>query len=157
MIYYEVKASYVKDAGQGKTKSTKEVYLVRAFNYADAETRMADILSHMSFEGMPEMDIKKVKYVDIFDSELNEDDKFYKAKVVYTSIEGEGDSMREKKIAQLMLVRAGSIKGALQRLEKNLAGTASDYSIHTISETLILDYFDFAVADVAASKQESAE
>ena len=68
MIYYEVKATYVKDAGDGKMKSTKEVYLVRALNYADAESRMVETLSHYSHEGMPEVEIKKVKYVDIFDS-----------------------------------------------------------------------------------------
>ena len=53
-----------------------------------------------------------------------------------------------------MLVRAANIKGALQRLEKNLVGTASDYFIHTISETLIMDYYDFSVADVAAQPAE---
>ena len=101
-----------------------------------------------------EVEIKKVKYVDIFDSEVVTDDKFYKAKVVYTSLEGEGDSLKEKKVSVLMLVRAANIKGALQRLEKNLAGTASDYFIHTISETLIMDYYDFSVADVAAQPAE---
>ena len=59
MIYYEVKATYVKDAGDGKMKSTKEVYLVRALNYADAESRMVETLSHYSHEGMPEVEIKK--------------------------------------------------------------------------------------------------
>ena len=54
MIYYEVKATYVKDAGDGKMKSTKEVYLVRALNYADAESRMVETLSHYSHEGMPD-------------------------------------------------------------------------------------------------------
>ena len=95
-----------------------------------------------------------MKYVDIFDSEIVTDDKFYKAKVVYTSLEGEGDNLKEKKVSVLMLVRAANIKGALQRLEKNLSGTASDYFIHTISETLIMDYYDFSVADVAAQPAE---
>ena len=125
MIYYEVKATYVKDAGDGKMKSTKEVYLVRALNYADAESRMVETLSHYSHEGMPEVEIKKVKYVDIFDSEIVTDDKFYKAKVVYTSLEGEGDNLKEKKVSVLMLVRAANIKGALQRfLRKTILNTA---------------------------------
>ena len=154
MIYYEVKPTYVKVAGDGKMKSTKEVYLVRALNYADAESRMVETLSHYSHEGMPEVEIKKVKYVDIFDSEIVTDDKFYKAKVVYTSLEGEGDNLKEKKVSVLMLVRAANIKGALQRLEKNLSGTASDYFIHTISETLIMDEYGWSVADVAAEPAE---
>lgn len=154
MIYYEVKATYTKEVGDGKMKSTKEVYLCKALNYADAETRMVETLSHYSHEGMPEVEIKKVKYVDIFTSDNPQADRFYKAKVIYTSLEGEGDNLKEKKISTLMLVQAWDIKSALQSLEKNLQGTASDYTIHTVSETLIIDYYDFSTADINAAPVE---
>lgn len=152
MIFYETKVSYTKEVGDGKLQSTKEVYLCRALNYADAETRMLEAVSVYSHDGLPECDIKKVKYVEVFTSDNPNADKFYKAKVIYTSLEGDGEQLKEKKVANLFLVQAWSVESALKALEKNLGGTASDYSIHTIAETLILDYYDFAIAD-AKSEQ----
>jgi len=151
MIYYETKVSYTKDMGEGKIHSTKEVFLVQALSYADAETRIIEEVSHYCFEGMPEVNIRKVKYVDVFPCDNPNADKWYKAKVVYTTIDGDGDSLKEKKIASLMLVQAWDFASALQLLEKNLKGGASDYTIHTISETPILDYFNYAIADVNPS------
>lgn len=144
MIYYETKVSYSNMEG----KKTKEVHLVQAMNYADAETRIIEEVSHRTFDGLPEVEIKKVKYVDIFTSDDADADKFYKAKVIYTTFDTNGDQMKEKKVASLFLVQASGVRTALQHLEKNLQGTASDYSIHTISETLILDYHNYATADV---------
>lgn len=160
MIYYETKVSYTKEVGDGKMQSTKELYLVQALNYADAEERIIEAVSHYSHDGMPEVDIRKVKYVDIFRTDNPNADKWYKAKVIYVTLEGDGEQMKEKKVANLMLVQAWDIKSALQMLEKNLGGTASDYSIHTIQETQILDYYDFGVADVkegAATDTPAAE
>ncbi|MBQ0034719.1 MAG: DUF4494 domain-containing protein [Bacteroidales bacterium] len=144
MIYYETKLSYTNMEG----KKTKEVHLVQAMNYADAESRMIEEISHRSFDGMPEVEIRKVKYIDIFTTTDADADKYYKAKVIYTTFDTNGDQMKEKKVASLFLVQAASLRAALQSLEKNLQGTASDYTIHTISETLILDYHNFSTADV---------
>ncbi len=152
MVYYETKVSYSKEVGDGKFQSVKEAYLVRALSYADAETRILEQVSVYSHDGLPECDIKKVKYVDVFRTDNPNADKFYKAKVIYTTFDGDGENMREKKVANLYLVQAWDIKSALQLLEKNLVGTASDYSIHTISETLILDFYDFAIADINDAK-----
>lgn len=152
MIYYQTKVSYTKEVGDGKFQSTKEVYLVRALNYAEAESRILEAVSVYSHDGLPECDIKKVRYVDVFRSDNPNADKFYKGRVIYTSFDGEGDNMKEKKISSLFLVQAWDIKSALQSLEKNLGGTASDWSIHTLSETQILDYYDFAIADAREAK-----
>lgn len=144
MIYYETKVSYSNMEG----KKVKEVHLVQAMNYADAESRIIEEVAHRSMDGMPEVEIKKVKYIDIFTFDDADADKFYKAKVIYTTFDTNGDQMKEKKVASLFLVQAASVSSALRHLEKNLQGTASDYSIHTISETLILDYHNYSTADV---------
>lgn len=148
MIYYETKATYQKDAGDGKMSKAKDVYLVRALSYSDAESHVIEYVSHYCFDGMPEIEIKKVKYLEVFCNESPEADKFYKVKAVFTTFDGEGDQMREKKTAQLFLVQAKSAEAAIKHFEQNMRGGMSDYTVHTVSETLILDYLDFGVADV---------
>lgn len=151
--YYETKVSYNKDAGEGKITAAKEVFLCRALSYTDAEQHMIEVASSYAFDSEIEVEIKKVKYVDVFTSENPNADKFYKAKVVYTIMDGEGDNLKEKKVAQLFLVQAWDIKSTLASLEKNLKDGMSDFSIHTISETKILDYCDFMVADAIQEAQ----
>lgn len=148
MVYYETKLTYTKETADGKVQKAKEVYLCRALSYADAEERMKEQMASYTFNGEMEIDIKKVKYVEIFPSADNNADKWYKAKVMFTTLDGDGDSLKEKKTANLMLVQAGSFEQALKNLQHALTSTASDAEIHTISETPIMDYYDFAIADV---------
>lgn len=148
MIYYQTKVSYTKETGDGKVQSAKEVYLVRALSYADAETRILETVSVYSHDGLPECDIRKVRYADVFTTENPNADKFYRCKVIYVTLDGDGDQLKEKKVASFFLVQAWDIDSALKALLKAIGDTASDFSVHTIAETNILDYFDFAVADV---------
>lgn len=152
MIYFETKAKCARDMGDGKVTNTPMVYVVRALSYTDAEQRVIEIVSHYAMDGLPEVEIKKVKYQDVFTSDNPNADKFYKAKVVYTILDGEGDNLREKKVAQLFLVQAWDIKSTLASLEKNLKDGMSDFTIHTVSETKVEDYFDFMVADVVPAE-----
>lgn len=146
--YYQVKVTYSKDEGDGKIKSTKETFLAFARNYADAESRTTEKVASYSFDGLPQTDISKVRFAEVFTSDDPQAGIFYKAKVILTTQVGDGDHVKEKKVAYFYLVQAHSIKSALQNLERGLQGTISDYSIHTIAETPILDYYNFAVADV---------
>lgn len=153
MIYYETKLTYTKEVGDGKMQKAKEVYLCRALSYADAEERIKEQMASSTFNGEMEIDIKKVKYVEIFLSENPQADKFYKAKVLFTTLEGDGDQLREKKTANLMLVQATDIDDALRSLNKALTSTASDTTVAAIQETLIMDYFDYFVADVQSAEE----
>jgi hypothetical protein len=51
----------------------------------------------------------------------------------------------EKKTPQLMLVHADTIDTALARLREGLKDTLYDYTIVSISESPILDYFPYKV------------
>lgn len=149
MEYFETKAKFTKDQGDGKApQSTSELYIARALSYADVEERITEIVEHMSFEGLPELSIRKVKYTDIFPCDNPNADKWYKVKVIFRMLDGEGDNLKEKLVAQLFLVQAWDIASALKHTETNLRGGMTDGYVHTVSETKILDYYDFSVADV---------
>lgn len=148
MIYYETKLSYTKEEGDGKMKKATEYYIVRALSYADAEVRITEQQANYTFNGEMEVDIKKVKYAEIFPDSNPNSDKWYKGKVMVTTIVGEGEQAKEKKVPSLVLVQAYDIESALKNLQKVLSSSPDDSEVVAIQETKILDYYDFAIADV---------
>jgi len=151
MIYYETKLSYTKEEGDGKMKKATEYYVVRALSYADAEVRITEQQAGYTFNGEMEVDIKKVKYAEIFPDNNPNSDKWYKGKVMITSIVGEGDQAKEKKVPFVYLVQSYDIEGALKRLQKEMSHNADDSEVVAMQETKILDYYDFSTADVKAA------
>ncbi len=151
MLYYEAKVSYTKplDAGGNKRRKTNDVFICHALSYTDTEQHVREYVAAYQFEGeMPEIDIKKVKYVDILlDDKLNEY-CFYKGKIEATILDGEGETAKEKKMTQVFLVQAANIEGALKQLHSIGLSFASDAEIVHVQKTNILDYLDFYVADV---------
>ena len=151
MLYYEAKVNYTKplDAGGNKRRKSTDVFICHALSYTDTEQHVREYVAAYQFEGeMPEIDIRKVKYVDILlDDKLNEY-CFYKGKIEATILDGEGEMAKEKKMTQVFLVQAANIEGALKQLHSIGLSFASDAEIVHVQKTNILDYLDFYVADV---------
>lgn len=154
MLYYEAKVTYAKplDAAGVKRKKTADVFICHALSYADTEEHVREHVAAYQFEGeMPEIDIKKVKYVDVLlDDKLNEY-CFYKGKIEATVLDGEGEMAKEKKLTQVYLVQAANIEGALKQLHNIGLAYAADAEIVHVQRTNVLDYLDFYVADVPQS------
>ena len=85
----------------------------------------------------------------ILDRSLEEDmkhaadvaDKWYKAKLKFITIDEKTD--KEKKTAAHYLVQAGSFEGARKNIEDVMGGTMIDYEIDTVSETPIMDVYEY--------------
>jgi len=151
MLYYEAKVTYSKalDAAGTKRKKTADVFMCHALSYADTEQRVRDHVAVYQFDGeMPEIDIRKVKYVDVILDDKLQEYCFYKGKIEATVLDGEGETAREKKITQVFLVQAANIEGALKALHNVGIEFASDAEITHVQKTNILDYLDFYTADV---------
>ena len=95
---------------------------------------------------------------EILDRGLEEDmkravsaaDKWYKAKLKFITIDEKTD--KEKKTAVYYLVQAGSFEGARKNIDEVMGGTMIDYEIDTVSETVIMDVFEYV-----AKKEESTD
>lgn len=136
--YFECKVSCrVIDEKTGKDKKVTLPFLVDALSFTEAE---AVITKEMRSVVSGEFSIKTItptKYTDIFF--FDNGDCWYKCKVGFISVNEE--TGKEKKVSNLMLVEAVSVKDAFEKLQKSLKGMTVDFNAVLISETQIQDIF----------------
>lgn len=154
MLYYEAKVTYSKlvEASSDKRKKGTDVFVCHSLSYADTEERIREhVAVYQSVGEMPEIDIKKVKYVDVILDPNLEEYCFYKGKIEATILDGEGEMAREKKLTQVYLVQAVNVEGALKALHNVGLEFASDAEIVLVQKTNVLDYLDFFVSDAPSA------
>ena len=135
--WFECKVAYDKTMEDGLIKKVKETYLVDALSFTEAEKRfLAEIQPYMSGEFMV-TDIKRAKIAELFESNDGQDDRWFKAKVAYITLDEKTGS--EKRTNQSILVQASDLRIAVKNLDKNMAGTLGDYLIVSVAETPIMD------------------
>ena len=83
-------------------------------------------------------DIKNVKYAEIFKSEDEQADKYYKVKVSFIFIDEEDV---EKKSAYYYLVQASNLQNAIKAFIDAMRDSMNDYEINAVQETKIIDVF----------------
>ncbi len=145
--WFECKVAFEKSIGEGKVKKTKEAYLVDAMTFTDAEARIIEEVSPFCSGELNVTDIKKARYSELFISDNDNDDKWYKIKVNFITIDEKTEE--EKKTANLMLVQASTLEGALNRFKEGMKGSMVDYDVAMIQETNLLDVFPFKVGEPA--------
>ena len=86
-------------------------------------------------------DIKKAAYKEIFFSDDEMADRWYKAKLQFITIDEKTE--KEKKSAVNYLVQAGTLNGAIKNIDEVMGGTMIDYVIASVTETSLLDVFEY--------------
>lgn len=137
--WFECKISYEKMLENGMQKKVTEPYLVDAFSFTEAEARIIEEIRPYVSGEFTVTDIKRAKFAELFFNENG--DRFFKAKVYFITLDEKSGS--EKKTAVQMLAQASDIKEALTIVEQGMAGTMSDYSIASLTETAIMDVFPY--------------
>ena len=145
--YFLVGIKYEKTAEEGKIVKVSEHYLVDALSFTEAEKL---IIEEMQPLISGEFIVDKIQRVKINELFLNESsDKWFKSKVLFISLDEEKGI--EKRTACNMYVQANGIKESEANLKEGMNGTMADYEIASITETKILDVFNYAVAFDEAS------
>lgn len=150
-LWFECKVRYDKMQENGAIKTVTEPYLVDAVSFTDAESRICDkITPYISGEFSISAE-KKTKISEIFFNDNG--DRYYMVKVNFISFDE--NSGKEKKTTAQILVQASDLEDALTKFNEGMKGTMADYSIASISETLIMDVFPFEVkAESEGTKPE---
>ena len=143
--WFECKVSTNKDMGEGKFKKTTESYLVDALSFTEAEARITEEVSPFCNGELDVTDIKRAKYAELFTSEVDSDDKWYKVKANFITLDEKTE--KEKKTAVLYLVQAATLEGALHNYKEGMQGSLADYEIALIQETNLLDVFPLKVEE----------
>lgn len=137
--FYECKVRYERtNHDNGSVRKVTENYMVvHALSFADVETIATGNLTPLTEGEIDILSIKSSTISDIYLSNEAEDDHFFKAKIVYITIDEK--SLKEKKTSEYVLVQAKSPEEAIKRMNKELECIAVEIQIASIAESNIVD------------------
>ena len=143
-VWFECKIRYEKVMEDGLQKKVNENYVVDALSFSEAEKRIIEEMSSYISGEFEVADIKKAAYKEIFFTDDNIADKWYKAKLQFITIDEKTE--KEKRSNVNYLVQAGTLKGAVTNIESVLGTTMIDYVIASVNETTLMDVFEYSKA-----------
>ena len=143
--WFECKIRYEKVMEDGLQKKVTESYVVDALSFSEAEERIIEEMSSYISGEFSVADIKIASYKEIFFSEDEMADRWYKAKIQFITIDEKTE--KEKRSSVNYLVQAGTFGGALKNIEEVMGGTMIDYVIASMAETAMMDVFEYKKAE----------
>ncbi|WP_314712520.1 DUF4494 domain-containing protein [Prevotella pallens] len=139
-IWFETKIRYDKTMEDGRNKKVTEVYTVEALNFTEAESAITEEISHYVSGEFDVKAITRAPYGEIFFSDADSDDKWYRAKLAFITIDEKTE--KEKRSNVVYLMQAATLDKARQYIKDVMAKTMIDYEVVSISETPIMDVFE---------------
>lgn len=139
--WFECRIKYEKMMEDGMQKSVKETFVVDALSFTEAEQRIMEEMSSMVSGTFEVDDIKKAAYKEIFFSDEDSADRWYKAKLEFITIDEK--SGKEKRSAVSYLVQAGTLHAAVKNIDEVMGGTMIDYVISSVAETKLMDVYEY--------------
>ncbi len=153
--WFTTKVRYQKTMEDGTEKVVTETYLVDALSFTEAESAIIDEISVYVSGEFKVSGIAKANYLEIYFSDMDEDDKWYKAKVSLITIDEK--SGKEKRNNVNYLVQANSLQRALRYMEEVLGGTMNDCEIVGLTDTPLMDVFEHHAASRNEEKNDVPE
>jgi hypothetical protein len=136
----------------GLQKKVSESYVVDALSFTEAEKRIMEEMSSYISGEFTIKDIKIAPYKEIFFSDEELADRWYKAKLEFITIDEKTE--KEKRSAVNYLVQAGTLKGAVGNIESVMGTTMIDYVIASVTETKLMDVFEYGKQEQKDEKPE---
>lgn len=140
-LWFECKIRYEKVQEDGLMKKVSEVYAIDALSFSEAEARIMEEMSAYISGAFDVDDIKKAKYPEIFFDDTDSADKWYKATLSFITIDERTE--REKRSNHNYLVQGASLDDAQKNIEAVMGGSMVDYEIKSLSETKLMDVFEY--------------
>ena len=153
--WFETKVRYDKTMEDGQNKKVTEAYTVEALSFSEAESAITKEMSHY-ISG--EFDVKAITpaaYGEIFFSDADNDDKWFKARLAFITIDEKTE--KEKRSTITYLVQAHSVNGAVKHVDEVMGKTMIDYDIVSIADTKIMDVFEHKTASKTSDAKPEYE
>ena len=138
--WFETKVKYQKTMEDGSEKVVSEAYVVDALSFTEAESAIIDEMSVYVSGELKVSGIGKACYGEIFFSDVDDDDKWYKAKLQFITIDEKSE--KEKRSNVTYLVQAKSLARALRYIDEVMGKTMIDYDVVGLNETKLMDIFE---------------
>ena len=139
----------------GRQKMTTELYVVDALSFTEAESAIIEEMSAYISGDFKVTGIAQATYGEVFFSENEADDRFFKAKLQFITIDEKTD--KEKRSSINYLVNAGTLNGAVKNIDTVMGGTMIDYVTSSVAETTIMDVFEYKKSGQTNDKPEYEE
>lgn len=120
-------------------KKVTEKYLVDAMSFTEAEARIIEEMAPYISGELKVTAMKIANLSEVFASNMVEDEKWYKLKVAFITLDEK--SGKEKKKYSNVLVQSRSTNDAEKDLHEFMKGTLSTYEIAEVVETKVMDVF----------------
>lgn len=137
--WFQCTVKYAKENDQGLLKNITEVYLVDAVSFTEAEAILYDRLASQIRGDFQVKGVAKSNIVDVFFYE--DADLWHKCKIAYMVADGE--TGREKKVTQYMIVTASDVKQAYDRIMESLGNMLVSFRVPDIIESPIIEVFPY--------------
>ena len=141
---------YEKTMEDGLQKKVTEKYVVDALTFTEAEARITEQMSSYISGEFTVVEIDRCKFGEIFFSDQETADKWYKAKLQFITIDKKTE--KEKKSTVNYLVQGSSLENARKNIDEVMGTSMIDYVIVGVNETTYMDVFEYV-----AKKQKDAE
>lgn len=139
--WFEVSIKYQKIAENGMEKKTTEKYLFDSLSFTESEGRCIEEMTPFISGEFEVLDIKRANYSEIFFSDEESSDKYFKCKLQFITLDEKSGT--EKKTATNILVQAADLRDAVKKLDEGMKNMMADYVIASVSETSIIDVYKY--------------
>ena len=137
--YFEANVKYERQGEKGMMQRVNERFIVDCLSFADAEKRVLEEVGCYATGSVNIQDIKRVQYMEIFETTDEGADKFYKVKISIVTIDE--DKGVEKLTPAFILVEAANIQDALERMKEGMKDYLVDFELVSIHDTKIMDVY----------------
>lgn len=138
--WFETKIRYTKTHEDGRQKPVTEQYVVDALSFSEAEAAIFEEMKDCINSDYKITDIRSAAFHEIFFSDLDKDDRWYKAKLQFVTIDEKTE--KEKRTNIIYLVQSATLNGAVKNIDEIMGGTTINYALVSINETSIMDVFE---------------
>ena len=138
--WFETKIRYTKIHEDGRQKPVTEQYVVDALSFSEAEAAIFEEMKDCINSDYKITDIRPAVFHEIFFSDLDKDDRWYKAKLQFVTIDEKTE--KEKRTNIIYLVQSATLNGAVKNIDEIMGGTTINYTLVSINETSIMDVFE---------------
>ena len=154
--WYATKVRYQKVMEDGLEKVVTEQYLIEALSFTEAENAIIEEMSVYVSGELKVSNLGQANFNEVFFSDVDDDDKWYKAKLQFITIDEKTE--REKRSNVNYLVQAKSLARALRYIDEVMGKTMNDYDVVCLNETKLYDVFEHhAPSDKKEEKNDDKE
>lgn len=137
--YFESKVRVERITEDGMQVKMNELYVVKSMSFSETEAKITDYLSKDSCEEFVVLTEVRAKYREIFFSDVEEEEFFYRVKVDFTQTDENGKLKHSKTD---YLVQGSSIESAKKNVDEILSDSMVEYRIMSVAETIIKDIIE---------------